>query len=161
MRILQLHCDYVEYTPVKKEIKSAEEITPESKRLEEIVVAFVAVEESDNADVAKRAITEISESMKKIGCSKLLLYPYAHLSSKLASPTAALLLLQDMEKNAQGLEVYRAPFGWTKSYKLQVKGHPLAENSKSITAGEEKEKDSSSNALKAESKIQSYWHILT
>ncbi len=161
MRILQLHCDYVEYTPVKKEIKSAEEIDPQSKRLEEIVVAFVAVEESDNADVAKRAIIEISESMKKIGCSKLLLYPYAHLSSKLASPTTALLLLQDMEKNAQDLEVHRAPFGWTKSYKLQVKGHPLAENSKSITAGEEKENDHSSHALKAESKIQSYWHILT
>lgn len=159
MRILQLHCDYIEYTPVKKEIKSAEDLDPQSKRFEEIVVAFVAVEESDNADVAKRAITEISESMKKIGCAKLLLYPYAHLSSKLASPTTALLLLQDMEKNAQGLEVSRAPFGWTKSYKLQVKGHPLAENSKTITAGEEKE--SSSNALKAESKIQSFWHILT
>lgn len=159
MRILQLHCDYIEYTPVKKEIKSAEDLDPQSKRFEEIVVAFVAVEESDNADVAKRAITEISESMKKIGCAKLLLYPYAHLSAKLASPTTALLLLQDMEKNAQGLEVSRAPFGWTKSYKLQVKGHPLAENSKTITAGEEKE--SSSNALKAESKIQSFWHILT
>lgn len=159
MRILQLHCDYIEYTPVKKEIKSAEDLDPQSKRFDEIVVAFVAVEESDNADVAKRAITEISESMKKIGCAKLLLYPYAHLSSKLASPTTALLLLQDMEKNAQGLEVSRAPFGWTKSYKLQVKGHPLAENSKTITAGEEKE--SSSNALKAESKIQSFWHILT
>ena len=159
MRILQLHCDYIEYTPVKKEIKSAEEIDPQSKRLEEIVVAFVAVEESDNEVVAKKAIVEISESMQKIGCSKLLLYPYAHLSSKLASPTTALLLLQDMEKNAKGLEVHRAPFGWTKSYKLQVKGHPLAENSKTITAGEEK--DSSSNALKAESKIVSYWHILT
>jgi threonyl-tRNA synthetase len=159
MRILQLHCDYVEYTPVKKEIKSAEELDPQSKRLEEVVVAFVAVEESDNADVAKRAIGEISESMKKVGCAKLLLYPYAHLSSKLASPTTALLLLKEMESNAQGLEVHRAPFGWTKSYKLQVKGHPLAENSKTITTGEEKE--SSSNALKAESKIQSFWHILT
>ncbi|WP_101476764.1 threonine--tRNA ligase [Candidatus Nitrosotalea bavarica] len=159
MRILQLHCDYVEYTPVKKEIKSAEEIDPQSKRLEEVVVAFVAVEESDNVDVAKRAIGEISESMKKVGCAKLLLYPYAHLSSKLASPTTALLLLKEMESNATGLEVHRAPFGWTKSYKLQVKGHPLAENSKTITAGEEKE--SSSNALKAESKIQSFWHILT
>jgi len=154
-----LHCDYVEYTPVKKEIKSAEEIDPQSKRLEEVVVAFVAVEESDNVDVAKRAIGEISESMKKVGCAKLLLYPYAHLSSKLASPTTALLLLKEMESNATGLEVHRAPFGWTKSYKLQVKGHPLAENSKTITAGEEKE--SSSNALKAESKIQSFWHILT
>src|SRR5574337_976785 len=159
MQILQLHCDYIEYTPVKKEIKSAEDLDPQSKRFDEIVVAFVAVEESDNVDVAKRAITEISESMKKIGCAKLLLYPYAHLSSKLASPTTALLLLQDMEKNAQGLEVSRAPFGWTKSYKLQVKGHPLAENSKTISAGEEKEP--TSEALKAESKIQSFWHIMT
>ena len=35
MRILQLHCDSIEYTPTKKEIKSAEEITPETKRIEE------------------------------------------------------------------------------------------------------------------------------
>ena len=28
MRILQLHCDNIEYTPTKKEIKSAEEIEP-------------------------------------------------------------------------------------------------------------------------------------
>lgn len=160
MRILQLHCDYVEYTPVKKEIKSAEDLSPESKRLEEVVVAFVAVEESDNSTVAKKAIKEISDSMQKVGCKRLLLYPYAHLSSKLAAPTTALSLLKEMESEAQGLEVYRSPFGWTKSYKIQVKGHPLAENSKTITASEEKD-SSSSHALKAESKIQSYWHILT
>lgn len=159
MRILQLHCDYVEYTPVKKEIKSAEDLDPQTNRFEEVVIAFVAVEESDNLDVAKRAINEIFESMKKVGCKKLLLYPYAHLSSKLASPVNALLLLKEMEKSALGFEVHRAPFGWTKSYKLQVKGHPLAENSKTISA--EKENDSSSDALKAESKIQSFWHILT
>ena len=31
MRILQLHCDSIEYTPTKKEIKSAEEIEPKKK----------------------------------------------------------------------------------------------------------------------------------
>ncbi|MDE1762715.1 MAG: threonine--tRNA ligase [Thaumarchaeota archaeon] len=159
MRILQLHCDYIEFTPVKKEIKSAEEIEPKSKRLDEVVVAFVAVEDGDNSDVAKRAMNEISESMKKIGCSKLLLYPYAHLSSKLASPSTALSVLKEMEMQGNGLEIQRAPFGWTKSYKIQVKGHPLAEHSKTISAGEEKE--STSEALKAESKIQSFWHIMT
>ncbi|MEO9278130.1 MAG: threonine--tRNA ligase [Nitrososphaera sp.] len=159
MRILQLHCDYVEFTPVKKEIKSAEDIDPQTKRLEEIVVAFIAVEEGDNSEVAKKAMSEISESMKKIGCKRLLLYPYAHLSSKLASPSMALSVLKEMESNIHDLEIYRAPFGWTKSYNLKVKGHPLAENSKTITAGEEKE--STSEALKAESKIQSFWHIMT
>ena len=159
MRILQLHCDYIEFTPVKREIKSAEEIDPQSKRFEEVLVAFITVEEGDNSDVAKKAMVEISDSMKKIGCNKLLLYPYAHLSSKLASPSTALLLLKEMETQVKNLEIYRAPFGWTKSYKIQVKGHPLAENSKTITVSEDKE--STSDALKAESKIQSFWHIMT
>ncbi|OLD22226.1 MAG: threonine--tRNA ligase [Thaumarchaeota archaeon 13_1_20CM_2_39_20] len=159
MRILQLHCDYIEFTPIKKEIKSAEEIDPQSKRFEEVVVAFIAVEDGDNPDVAAKAMTEISDSMKKIGCNKLLLYPYAHLSSKLASPSIAMSILKQMEGKANGLEIFRAPFGWTKSYKMQVKGHPLAENSKTITANGDKE--STSDALKAESKIQSFWHIMT
>ena len=159
MRILQLHCDYIEFTPIKKEIKSAEEIDPQSKRFEEVVVAFIAVEDGDNPDVAAKAMTEISDSMKKIGCNKLLLYPYAHLSSKLASPGIAMSILKQMEGKANGLEIFRAPFGWTKSYKMQVKGHPLAENSKTITANGDKE--STSDALKAESKIQSFWHIMT
>ncbi len=159
MRILQLHCDYIEFTPIKKEIKSAEEIEQKTTKLEEIVVAFVAVEEGDNTEVAKKAISEISESMRKVGCNKLLLYPYAHLSSKLASPSTALSVLNEMVSKANGIEIHRAPFGWTKSYKLQVKGHPLAENSKTISAGEEKE--NTSNALKAEARIQSFWYIMT
>jgi threonyl-tRNA synthetase len=160
MRILQLHCDFIEFTPVKKEIKSAEDIVErKSQKLEEVVVAFIAVEEGDNSDVAKKAMSEISESMKKVGCNKLLLYPYAHLSSKLAPPSTALSVLNEMASKTDGLEIHRAPFGWTKSYKIQVKGHPLAENSKTISSGEEKE--STSDALKAESKIQSFWHIMT
>ena len=159
MRILQLHCDAIEYSPIKKEISAAEDIDPKPKRFEEIVVAFVAVEEDDDKTVATNAILQIKDSMKKIGCQKLLLYPYAHLSSTLASPNTALSVLKEMESLASDLEVYRAPFGWTKSYKLQVKGHPLAENSKVIT--KESVEDSSSAALKTESKIKSFWHIMT
>ncbi len=158
MRILQLHCDSVEYNPTKKEIQSAEDITPSPKKLEEIVVAFVAFEKEDDSTVASKAIIELQESMKKIGCRKLLLYPYAHLSSNLASPSLALKLLKEMETNADGLEVSRAPFGWTKSYTIKVKGHPLAESSKVITKESQEE---TSEALKSESKIKSFWHILT
>ena len=159
MRILQLHCDNIEFTPVKKEIKSAEEIEPITKKLEEVVVAFIAVEEGDNSSVAKKAMLEISESMKKVGCKRLLLYPYAHLSSKLASPSTAMSIFKEMESLANELEVSRAPFGWTKSYKIQVKGHPLAENSKTITVGEKDE--TTSDAVKAESKIESFWFIMS
>jgi len=159
VRILQLHCDNIEYTPTKKEISSAEEITPEAKRYDEVVVAFIAVEEGDDSSVAKKAMNEITDSMKKVGCKKLLLYPYAHLSSKLASPTIALSILKQMGLLGTDLEISRAPFGWTKSYKIQVKGHPLAENSKTIT--KEDIKEEISDALTSESKIKSYWYIMT
>ncbi|MFB5618179.1 MAG: threonyl-tRNA synthetase editing domain-containing protein, partial [Candidatus Nitrosomaritimum aestuariumsis] len=134
MRILQLHCDSIEYTPTKKEIKSAEEnIDTDTKRLEELVVAFVAIEKDDDSSVAQDAISQVKNSMEKIGCKKLLLYPYAHLSSNLASPSTAISLLKEMEESASDLDVSHSPFGWTKSYKIQVKGHPLAESSKVIT----------------------------
>jgi len=159
MRILQLHCDNISYEPIKKEIKSAEEIDPKPVSIDEVVVCFVAVEKDDTEDVAKNGISQIKESMKKIGCSKLLLYPYAHLSSDLSAPSIALSLLKLMESECTELEVSRAPFGWTKSYNVKVKGHPLAESSKVIAAGEKKEQ--TSKALDSESKIKSYWYILS
>ena len=97
--------------------------------------------------------------MKKIGSKKLLLYPYAHLSANLASPKTALSILTHMQNNFDDIEVTHAPFGWTKSYEIKVKGHPLAESSKIITSDLQKEK--TSDALESESKIKSYWHIIT
>ncbi|MBA4462704.1 MAG: threonine--tRNA ligase [Nitrosopumilaceae archaeon] len=165
MRILQLHCDSIEYTPTKKEIKSAEEnIDTDTKRLEELVVAFVAIEKDDDSSVAQDAISQVKNSMEKIGCKKLLLYPYAHLSSNLASPSTAISLLKEMEESASDLDVSHSPFGWTKSYKIQVKGHPLAESSKVITKQDTngaKAEEETSEALKGESKIKSFWYILT
>ena len=165
MRILQLHCDHIEYTPTKKEIKSAEDIeNPQTTRLEELVVVFVAIEDGDDSSVAQNAISQIKSSMEKIGCKKLLLYPYAHLSSNLAKPSTAISLLKEMESGASDLEVSHSPFGWTKSYKIQVKGHPLAESSKVVTkdsSDSKPDEEITSDALKGESKIRSYWKILS
>ncbi len=159
MRVLQLHCDSIEYTPTKKELKSAEEIEPKKIRIEGVVVCFTAIEQGDDSDIAKKAIIEIQESMKKIGCNKLLLYPYAHLSSILASPGAGFKILKEMQGLCTGIEAMRAPFGWTKAFSIQVKGHPLAENFKVFSKDLAKEK--TSTALEAESKAKSYWYIIT
>ena len=165
MRILQLHCDSIEYTPTKKEIKSAEDIeNPQTQKLEELVVVFVAMEDGDDSSVAQNAISQIKSSMEKIGCKKLLLYPYAHLSSNLAKPSVAIALLKEMESSASELEVSHSPFGWTKSYKLQVKGHPLAESSKVVTKDSpnlETDSKLTSDALEGESKIRSVWKIMS
>ncbi|MDQ3969906.1 MAG: threonyl-tRNA synthetase editing domain-containing protein, partial [Thermoproteota archaeon] len=79
MRLLQLHSDFIEYEPIEKEIRDAEEIVPKSKiRLEDLVVAFVAVENRDDESVAKIAVDEIKKYLDMVKSSRLLIYPYAH-----------------------------------------------------------------------------------
>ena len=137
MKILQMHADFIEYTPVKKEIRAAEEIEPRTVREEGIVVLFTAFEGGDDAGVVKQAVSELKEFLAKLGTKRVMVYPFAHLSQNLAPPAEALGLLLQMEKEAlgAGLEVRRAPFGWTKALQIKVKGHPLAEMSRSYSSG--------------------------
>ena len=164
MRILQLHSDFIEYKPIKKEVENAEECRKEKQRYEDIVILFTSVEEDDNEKVAERAIKEISENLKVIGANRVLIYPYAHLSRQLAKPQKALRILKTMEKYAEkaGIEVYRSPFGWCKQFSLKIKGHPLAEQLRVVTAeeAEKEEEEKVPEALKAEEKLKSYWYIL-
>src|SRR2546428_8841522 len=169
MRLLQLHSDFIEYEPIEKEIKDAEDIASKSRvRIEDLVVAFVAVENGDDESVAKTAVEEIKKYLDMVKSSRLLIYPYAHLSSDLAPPSVAVGIIISVESFAKGSinQVYRAPFGWTKSFNIKVKGHPLAENAKEITKQAEHEHaghlhgEKESTALKAEEKLQSFWYIL-
>jgi threonyl-tRNA synthetase len=137
MRLLLLHSDFIEYTPVSKEINDAEEIISNDKvRIEDLVVTLVAVEIGDNDRVLGEAIEKIQEYLNNVKSKKVLIYPYAHLSSDLASPKEALEILRSFEKSARKslplVEVHRAPFGWTKAFDIRVKGHPLAENAREI-----------------------------
>jgi len=160
MRILQLHSNFIEYKPIQKEIATAEEAEKEEIRLEELVVLFTAVEEGDNEAVAKKAIDEVQAFLEKLRANRILIYPYAHLSSNLAKPANALKIVTAMESYAKkkGLETYRAPFGWNKQFIISIKGHPLAEQSRVILPAEAEEKVS--EAVKAEKKLKSLWYIL-
>ena len=137
MRLIQLHSDFIEYTPIKKEIEEAEENISNNKvRLENLVVILVAVENGDNENVIQEAVEEVKRYLKIVKSEKLLIYPYAHLSSNLAPPEKAFELLVLFEGTARNSfpDVYRAAFGWTKAFNIQVKGHPLAENAKEINS---------------------------
>ncbi len=133
MRILQQHLDFIEYEPIGKEISAAEEIPDKKKqRYEEIVALFVSVEPGDDDEVAKKAVEGTKAFLEKLKVKRIIIYPYAHLSSNLARPKDALEVLKTMERLAKeaGLETYRAPFGWNKAFQIKVKGHPLAEQSR-------------------------------
>jgi len=158
MRVLFIHADYIEFEAKSKAMKDAEEIEKKKERYEECLVAFISVEEGDSSIVA-RAADEIEDVAKKVNADRLVLYPYAHLSNKLASPGEAMEVMRNLEEEltGRGYEVHRAPFGWYKSFVISCKGHPLSELSKEIR-GEEKEEES--EALKAEKKKVTYWYIM-
>ncbi len=163
MKILQLHSNFIEYRPVEKEIPSAERVEQKTYRLEDLIVLFTCVEKGDSLETAHKAIDEVKEFLSKVGANRILIYPYAHLSANLASPVDALKILNEMKRYSEelGIETYRAPFGWCKEFSISVKGHPLAEQFRSITAEEKaKEGEVVSKALEAEEKIKSYWFIL-
>lgn len=170
MRILQLHSDYIVFKPVEKEIAIAEEAEKKENRVEEVVVLFTAVEEGDNATMAKKAIDDVRAFLGRLKVNRILIYPFAHLSSNLSQPSEALKLIKDMEAYAKekGIETSRAPFGWNKQFTISIKGHPLAEQARSYApeaataeAKAKPEEEKVSAALKAEDKLQSFWHILT
>jgi threonyl-tRNA synthetase len=136
MRILQMHADFIEYRPVAKEIQGAEEASTDLVREEEILVLFTAVEQGDDGETAKKAVADARDFLQKLGANRLMIYPFAHLSQNLARPADALPVLKTMEEESRsyGIETRRAPFGWNKALQVKVKGHPLAEMSRSYGA---------------------------
>ena len=139
MRILQLHSNFIVFKPVEKEINIAEEAEKIENRVEEVVVLFTAIEEGDNSAMAQKAIDDVRAFLGKLKVNRILIYPFAHLSSNLSQPSEALKIIKDMEAYAKekGIETYRAPFGWNKQFTISIKGHPLSRTStklRSITS---------------------------
>lgn len=177
MRLLQLHSDYFSYTAISKEIRLAEDnVKQEKMEFNDIVVNFVAIEKNDNDTTINRALDEIRKYTDTIKSFRIVLYPYAHLSTDLADADKAFNLLKLVEEKAIQIfgknSVFRAPFGWTKSFEIKVKGHPLAESYRVIGDNSASEsidisKDTSdinssenvSQALKNEEKIKSKFYI--
>jgi threonyl-tRNA synthetase len=171
MRILQLHSNFISYTPVQKEIQMAEEAEKKENRIEEVVVLFIAVEDGDSEALAKKAVDDLRAFLGKQKTNRILIYPFAHLSSRLSNPAEALKIIKAMEEYSKdkGIETYRAPFGWNKQFTISIKGHPLAEQARvyspevvkaEATAECEPKEEPVSAALKAEDKMKSYWHVL-
>lgn len=155
MKILSLHCDYIKFKPVKKALKQPEQLTKEQEKLvevKEVLVIFIAVEKSDSLETVKPLIENIEDISKQVKAKKIVLYPYAHLSSNLALPDVAISVLKEAEaqlKKSKKFDVVRAPFGYYKEFELKCKGHPLAELSREITAETEAKKEKYEEKIKA------------
>src|SRR3990170_1537847 len=140
MRILFVHADRLEYEVREPAIKDAEEVDPKHRRMavDEVRVCFTTVETRDEADpdrIAALAAKEIEDVAAKVHTGRVVLYPYAHLSSSLAGPSISRTIIAGLAARlkTEGFEVVASPFGWYKSFRLSAKGHPLSELSREIT----------------------------
>ncbi|MGZ4930402.1 MAG: threonyl-tRNA synthetase editing domain-containing protein, partial [Halobacteriota archaeon] len=120
-----------------KRTKAAEDIESREDSMDDCLVVFSSVEKLDelNApEVAKAAKNGIVDVLEKLKENRVMLFPFAHLTSTLSSPQVALEILRLLEDSLrnEGFAVKRAPFGWNKEFEIKSKGHPLAVLSKVI-----------------------------
>ncbi|MEM1583237.1 MAG: threonine--tRNA ligase [Nitrososphaerota archaeon] len=163
MKVLQLHVDLVEYEPIQVESSVYEEVEKKAYRVDDALLLLVCVEKDDVVDLASEVVRDSLEFMNRMKIRRLVIYPYAHLSTELAPPHKALGILNKIrtEASSNNIEVHYAPFGWNKRLVIAVKGHPLAEQLKSYGAREGSKEEPVSKALLMEEKLRSYWFILT
>ena len=142
MKFLSLHCDYINFKPLKKALKKVDKLSDEEKKEKEIkdaLVIMIAVEKSDTDIklVVDKLVENIKEIAKQVHAKNIVLYPYAHLSSNLSSPEIAVNVLENAKKSLEkNFLVVKAPFGYYKEFELKVKGHPLSELSREIKTDE-------------------------
>jgi threonyl-tRNA synthetase len=149
MRMLLIHADHFEYEVLEKAIDRPEQILDSEKRaaLDNALVSFCTIEKADEKNpkkIAENAGNSIQEVADRVKTKTIAIYPYAHLSSSLASRDPAIQILKNMQMNLTQKEynVTKSPFGWYKSFKIECKGHPLSELSRTITSEEEPSKKS-------------------
>lgn len=143
MKILTIHADFIEFEAKKKAFSAAEEGVEKGKRVrvEECLVVFSAVEKKDEENISavmQKYLQEVKNIAQQVNAKTVVLYPYAHLSSTLADPKVAEDFLKQAEQKlrSEKYTVFRAPFGWYKSFNISCKGHPLSELSRQFS-GEE------------------------
>ena len=144
MRLLLIHADKFEYESKEKAVKEPESIPDHAKKgaLQDGLVVFTTVEKGDEAspeNTATNATASIEEVLGWLKTNRVMVYPYAHLSTDLASREPAIETLKILERKLaeKGYEVTRAPFGWYKSFTISAKGHPLSELSRTVTSGQQ------------------------
>ncbi|HWR27316.1 MAG TPA: threonine--tRNA ligase [Candidatus Thermoplasmatota archaeon] len=160
MKLLLIHSDFIEYEVKEKAIPHPEDTNITKDRLDEALTVFIAVEKVDEkspSQAVDEASKEIIKTAEQLKVKNIMLYPYAHLSSDLASAKAGkdILIQLEQEVKKQDFNVKRSPFGWYKAFTISCKGHPLSELSREIIPGKEKK------AVEKEREMVSQWCILT
>lgn len=140
----------ITYEPIAPEASIYEDAQKEKVSLDNVLVIFVSVEKGDTEQTADQAARDTEEFMAKLARDRVLVYPFAHLSNNLEAPAEAMRLLERIHSRlARNHDSVKAPFGWTKKMSIDIKGHPLAEQSRSYGPSEQKKVYSKAKPVEA------------
>ena len=142
MKILQLDVDKITFYPVRPEAPIYEDaVAGDVSTVSDAIVILLSIEKGDTNSIVDKAFGDIESFMHQQKREKLVIYPFAHLSSNLAAPGEALQLVNYMYKlSSDRFETTKAPFGWNKKLELSIKAHPLAEQSRTYSPSGQQEK---------------------
>src|SRR5437867_3093228 len=146
LRLLLIHADKFEYETKEQAVKEPEPLSDHGKKggLQDGLVVFSTVEKADEEspeNTVANAAESIEEVLGWLKTKRVMIYPYAHLSTSLASRDPAIKILKALDQKLadDGYEVSRSPFGWYKGFTITAKGHPLSELSRTITSKQAKQ----------------------
>ena len=102
-----------------------EPVTQTEYAAEKAIAVFVTVEKGDDIKTcAKKLTEEVRKFCLDTGMKKVVLFPFAHLSSNIAPSMDSRACIDFIEKDLKSdLEILRVHFGSHKSLLLDVHGH--------------------------------------
>ena len=126
-----MYVDEFGYTPAQKTVETAK-VVIEGASYKDSVLAFVQVEESDEAyDVPSRS-KKLSNHLKWVArknqCNSIILHSFAHLSDSKASLDFTVELFNQTEKrlHSGGYNTEQTPFGYFLNLEIKAPGYSLA-----------------------------------
>jgi threonyl-tRNA synthetase len=137
MKLLSIHADHITYkTSRRAQSDVIEAEVKEPRTVNDSLVALLTIEKSDEFKKKSAAVDTVKHLEAIAGQVKtrsVVLFPFAHLSSDLASGEASVEVLDQIEDglSGKGFSVDRIPFGWYKEWEIKNKGHPLSVLSRS------------------------------
>lgn len=137
MKVIYWHVYSLEVLHTQKALKSANDIVEKERNFQDGVVVLMALENGDDLkqDLFEKFAQDLKDYLAQINAKKVFVYPYAHLSNNLLRPSLSKELFYKMInylKESIDYEISYAEFGWYKEFKVHVRGHPLAELSRSF-----------------------------
>lgn len=128
--------DYVTAVPTEQGrstlVEKAEPVHSENALL--VFANFEKGDESHQADIVARAITEITSITAQLKVNNVVLNPFAHLFAEPSSPQSAKEMLDMLQKGLleRNFDVKKLAFGMFYELELKAKGHRLSRIARSI-----------------------------